>query len=113
MGLKLKVADKRKPSYSLQKVKQLIREEKIDTEPLTVKQSTNGMCLTVFEAYHEILKLENKDFYKSVTQLNNNKVWQDVYKQKVKGIPTYIKFKIVGDMFLLLSFKPDTSKKGV
>ena len=74
---------------------------------MRVTESTNKMCLTVSQAYEEILNLENKDFYKSVTEISNNDVWQDVYKKKLQGMPVYIKFKLVGDNFLLTSFKPN------
>ncbi|NQT57309.1 MAG: type II toxin-antitoxin system MqsR family toxin, partial [Desulfobacteraceae bacterium] len=47
--------------------------------------------------------------YKSTTEIYNNKVWQDVYKKEIKGIPVYIKFKLFQDHFLLTSFKPDES----
>ena len=67
------------------------------------------MCLTIFEACQEILKLETKDFYHSITEIKNNRVWQDVYKKKIKGTKTYIKFKIFDGGFLLMSFKPDES----
>jgi len=54
--------------------------------------------------------LEKKDFHKSVTEIYNSQVWQDVYKKKIKGMPIYIKFKIVNDEFLLLSFKLDENQ---
>ena len=67
------------------------------------------MCLTLYEAHLEILELEIKDYWHSVTDTYNNQVWQDVYKKKIKGVNVYIKFKIFNDEFLLLSFKPDES----
>lgn len=108
--LKYTVTEKRKPTYLLKEVKKLIKGEKTVDPPLTVKESTNNMGLTIFEAYQEILQLEYKDLYKSVTETYNYKVWQDVYKKKIKETPAYIKFKIVSGEFLLLSFKPDENQ---
>jgi len=100
---------KRTPTYPLKDVKRLIKEDRI-ISLRTVIESTNNMCLTVSQAHEEILNLGNKDFYKSTPDNRNPKVWQDVYKKEIKGFPVYIKFKIVDDMFVLMSFKPDESK---
>ena len=103
------MTEKRKPTYSLDETKRLILEEKTLDPPLGVKETTNGMCLTIFEAYQEILELRPSDFCKSMTDYHNHKVWQDVYKKKIKGISVYIKFKTFDGKFLLTSFKPDES----
>lgn len=68
------------------------------------------MCLTISQAYEEVLNLEKGDFYQSITEFQNYKVWQDVYKKKIKGMSVYIKFKKVNDRFLLTSFKLDESQ---
>ena len=97
--------------YPLQEIKKLIREDKIFVPPSRkVMESTNNMCLTLYEAHLEILELEIKDYWHSVTDFYNNQVWQDVYKKKIKGVNVYIKFKIFNNEFQLLSFKPDESK---
>jgi hypothetical protein len=101
--------EKRKPTYLLKDVKRLINKNKIICLK-TVTETTNTMCLTISQAHEEILNLENKNFYKSIPDNCNPKVWQDVYKKEIKGFPVYIKFKIVDDMFLLMSFKPNKSK---
>jgi len=103
------VTDKLRPTYLIKEIKQLIRDDKIIDPPIKVKTTTNAMCLTIFEAYLEILDLEPRDYYKSMPDYFNNKVWWDVYKKKVKGMTVYIKFKITKDRFLLTSFKPDGS----
>ena len=100
--------DKRKPSYSLPNVKEIIKKGK--TIPnLRIIQSANNIGFSETEVYNEILKLNSTDFYKSVTEYYNHKIWQDVYKKKIKGLLIYIKFQIVGDNFLLRSFKIDES----
>ncbi len=96
---------KKTPSYSLDEVKKLIRENKI-IYLKTVMEDANNMCLTISQAHQEILKLKAKDFYKPVPDKRNNEIWQDVYKKEIKGFSTYMKFKIVDGNFLLMSFKP-------
>ena len=97
------------PSYSLKDAKKSIKKKKIILLQKVI-ESTNNMCLTISQAHQEILKLKARDFYKSVPDKRNNNIWQDVYKKEIKGFPIYIKFKIVGGNFLLMSFKPDESK---
>lgn len=77
---------------------------------MKVKETTNGICLTIFEAYQAILELEQKDFHKSMTEYFNDHVWQDVYKKRFKRMSMYIKFKIVDGEFFLLSFKLDQNE---
>ena len=101
--------DKRKPTYSLNKVKELIKQQKIIDPNIKVVQSANAIGFSIEEAYTAILDLETKDLYKSTTEHYDYTVWQDVYTKKIGGLPVYIKFKIVGgsDKFLLQSFKED------
>jgi len=103
------VTEKRKRTYSLKKVRTLIEQNKKINPGIPVISSINDMGFSVYEAHQEITKLENRHFYKSMTQYSNNKVWLDVYKKEIKGIPVYIKFKLLEDRFLLTSFKPDDS----
>lgn len=100
---------KRTPTYPLKGIKKLIKTKKIIPASTKVMQDANNMCFTMHEAYEEILKLEQKDFYKSGTQPYNQRVWQDTYKKEVKGCRIYIKFKVSKGKFLLTSFKQDES----
>lgn len=103
------MTEKRKRTYPLQEIKSLIRENQTIAPGVDVRRDANGMGFSVHEAHQEILKLEQSHFYKSMTEYSNNKVWLDVYKKEIKGIPVYIKFKLFQDHFLLTSFKPDES----
>lgn len=109
MAKKRPIWGKGTPSYPLEKVKKLIRENKAKST-LKAMETANNMCLTVSQVYDEILNLRHVNFYKSVPDNLNNKAWQDVYKKEIVGFSTYIKFKIVNDTLLLLSSKPDESK---
>lgn len=101
--------DKPKRSYSLQTVKDLIRQGNIIPPKIEVIQSANAIGFSILETYLSILSLEPKDFYKSVSEYEDHTVWQDVYKKKIGNVPIYIKFKIVEtkNKFLLQSFKKD------
>jgi len=105
------VTDKLKRTYPLPDVKKLIEKDQIVDPSIGVRGSANEMGFSVHEACQEILKLESGHFYKSTTENLNHKVWQDVYKKKIKGSPVYIKFKLIDNLtqFLLTSFKPDES----
>jgi len=39
-----------------------------------------------------IQALTSRDFFKSMTSLANPRVWQDVYKPRVRGKVLYVKF---------------------
>ena len=101
--------DKLKRTYSLNTVKQLIRQGDIITPNIAVIQSANHIGFSIEEAYQVVLALERKDFFKSTTEWYNHKVWHDVYNKKVKEVPLYIKFKVtaLSNKFLLQSFKKD------
>ena len=101
------MTDKLKRTYALPDVKELIEKDEIVPPGTGVIKDANKMGFSVYEAHQEILNLEPSDFYKSMTENYNHRVWQDVYKKKIKGISVYIKFKIFEDQFLLTSFKPD------
>lgn len=97
--------EKPKPSYILKDVKESIKQGKITTPDIKVIVSANKIGFSETEAYDEILKLEPNSFYKSMTEYYNHKIWQDVYKAKIKNLPIYIKFQIIDGKFLLRSFK--------
>ncbi|MBF0622972.1 MAG: type II toxin-antitoxin system MqsR family toxin [Magnetococcales bacterium] len=63
-----------------------------------------GMFVT--DMVKVIQSLTSKNFYKSMTFMWNNKLWQDVYYVDWQGVSLYIKFTLDhdGDL-LLISFK--------
>ena len=101
-----------KPRYPLRTIKALIKKKAVISPNIKVLQSATEIGFSIEEAYEEILNLERKDFRKSITEYFNHRVWQDVYKKRIKDVPVYIKFKIVkrDNCFLLLSFKKDEQK---
>ncbi|MBW2614786.1 MAG: type II toxin-antitoxin system MqsR family toxin [Deltaproteobacteria bacterium] len=77
---------KKKRTYPLKDIKKLIKTKNIFPAGIRVIQDANDLCLTIGQAYEEILKLEPKDFYKSGTEPYNQQVWQDTYKKEIKGV---------------------------
>ena len=53
-----------------------------------------------------VLKLELKDFYKSMTTLYDSKIWQDVYRPNIKAAAAYVKVQIVDDIRAFYFFIP-------
>ena len=101
------MTEKRKRTYPLEEIKNLIRQSKYENPGVNVIRGATSMGFSVYEAHQEILNLEQKHFRKSMTENFNNKVWLDVYKKEIKGVLVYVKFKKLKDQFLLTSFKPD------
>jgi len=51
------------------------------------------------------LRLDVREFYKSMTTLHDPTLWQDVYHPKIEGMPAYVKIQIVDDTTVIISFK--------
>lgn len=108
--------EKLKPHYNLADVKKLIADDPNScTLVETAIRSAVNLGFTIDQSKQCILELENKDFYKSMTSIHNNKVWQDVYKKRIRECNLYIKFKVAlidNKMIVVTSFKTDTSASG-
>jgi motility quorum-sensing regulator/GCU-specific mRNA interferase toxin len=52
-----------------------------------------------------VLALEPKHFYKSMTAIHDNTLWQDVYHQPVGEMLAYVKVQILSDNTVIISFK--------
>lgn len=100
---------KRKRTYLLKDVKDLIKRKQIANPNIKVIQSASEIGCSLEEAFETILNLSDQDFFQSITEYYDHTTWQDVYKKVVKNIPVYIKFKISlnEERFVLLSFKKD------
>ena len=95
--------EKLKPHYSLSVIKTMIEEGKVRS---TLSALTGGarLGLDFAEIVAIISKLKASDFYKSMTTHTNNKVWQDVYRPKIKAGNIYLKLTVTDDV-LIVSFK--------
>jgi hypothetical protein len=57
-----------------------------------------------------VLKLSDKDFYKTMPARKKPELFQDVYKTIVNDFKAYIKLQInLSSKAVVISFKPDTS----
>lgn len=75
-----------------------------------VTKQAHNLGFSQTEVNDAILNLEKENFYHSITENINHRIWQDVYKKVIKKIPIYIKFQITDDQeFLLRTFKKDES----
>lgn len=104
--------EKRKPTYQLTEVKRLATEGFFDFS-IAAWETANALKFSEIDVRNVILRLESRDFYKSVSEYREHQVWQDVYKKQVGNSKIYIKFKIVKveERFLLImSFKKDESR---
>ena len=52
-----------------------------------------------------ILHLDKRDFYKSMTTLNDHTRWQDVYTPSLQGISAYIKLQEENSKTVIIQFK--------
>jgi len=104
-----KVIDKWKPHYSLEKLKELVRNGRyIITK--SASQDAFRLGLSEHEILEVVLSLKMDDFYKSMTSYRNHKLWQDVYKPRVyiqdEEMELYIKLqKSTDSKCVIISFK--------
>lgn len=95
--------EKQKPHHDLEKFK---RSSYVITS--TALKDAFSLGYNRRELRKIIKRMEQHDFYKSMTSMHNNSCWQDVYHvpDKEKGLILYVKFTddIICE-FKLLSFK--------
>ena len=103
------ISEKRKPHYDLRRLKGLVRKETwIITS--TAERMAISLGFSRFEIKEIILKLDYRDFYKSMTTLKSHKIWQDVYKPRIpwkeQQLELYIKLQESADRkCVVISFK--------
>jgi len=103
--------DKKKPSFSLKKFKELFRNAK--TREVT-KVSTKGAASLGYMDINEIMdvidNLDKRDFYKSMSSTVDSNIWQDVYKTNDQDNKIYIKLQMSIDKkkAILVQFKENT-----
>ena len=95
--------EKRTPHVKLAVVKTFITEGKVRA---TFSALSGGARLGF--SFEEIVAVVNaltpKDFYKSMTAHSDHRVWQDVYRPKLKVGEVYLKLTVIEEV-LIVSFK--------
>ncbi len=98
--------EKRKPHYALARVKALIEGGAYRVTRTALRCATRDFrFIEACQLAECVLEFDVKDFYKSMTTLNDPTLWQDVYHPEIKGMRAYVKVQIVDDATVVISFK--------
>ncbi len=97
--------EKRTPHYRLDVIKTevLAREEKAFT--YTAIRGGYEMGLTLQDMVRVVTGLNRSQFYKSMTTIHDNTIWQDVYHANTKMDMAYVKVTLRSDGAIVISFK--------
>lgn len=95
--------EKNKPSCPLSKVKTLVQAGKVRFT-ITAQMDAKRMGFAKTDIAEEILCLESREFYKSMTTYRDAAVWQDVYRHHSRAGMLYVKLTVIADV-LVVSFK--------
>lgn len=98
--------EKRRPHYALSRVKALILQGAYRVTLTALRCAARDFAYKeASQVAERVLELDLKDFYKSMTALEDSMVWQDVYRPTVEETPAYVKVQIVDDTTVVISFK--------
>jgi motility quorum-sensing regulator/GCU-specific mRNA interferase toxin len=97
--------EKLKPQYPLSRIKELIAEGRCVITATAVKSAFTDFLLGPEGVFDVILRMNQSDFYKSMTTRFNSRIWQDVYHKDIQGKKAYIKVQILEDETVVISFK--------
>ncbi len=106
------MTEKRKSTFNLDELKELVGVEKTRSITCSSYRGANKAGFTETEMVEAVLSLTRRDFYKSTTKHDNSRIWQDVYKTSNKEVGLYIKLqKSMEDddkgICIVISFKKD------
>ncbi len=100
--------EKRKPHYNLDAIKMLLLRDA--TRIITRSGRLGAVSLGYFNdeaMVARVIRLENREFYKSMTTYAMTAVWQDVYRTHDGQVGIYIKLqKSLDGKGVIISFKP-------
>ncbi|TGK79216.1 type II toxin-antitoxin system MqsR family toxin [Leptospira bourretii] len=82
------------PTYSLEKIKKLIAENKCYMTARATEEAWDQFALNEDEAIEEVLDLKTGNFTKSMHSNQKAGLFQDVYKKSISGKDAYIKLQI-------------------
>jgi len=97
--------EKKKAHYSLDRIKELVRADKWMLTLTAEKNSWEQFDLGVDGVKAIVLDLNPRVFYKSMTAINDNSLWQDVYHPMVGERKGYVKLQIVDGSTVVIQFK--------
>ena len=95
--------EKNKPHCPLSRVKELVKEGKVRFTVTSLKDA-DLLGFRRVDIMNELLLLESREFYKSMTTYRDSTTWQDVYRHYSRVGTLYVKLTVIDDV-LVLSFK--------
>jgi motility quorum-sensing regulator/GCU-specific mRNA interferase toxin len=100
--------EKRKPHYNLDTLKMLLLHE---TTRIVTRSGRQGAAVLGYfddeSMVARVMRLEGREFYKSMTTYGSSAVWQDVYRTHDGHAGIYIKLqKTLDGKGVIISFKP-------
>jgi motility quorum-sensing regulator/GCU-specific mRNA interferase toxin len=102
--------EKLKPHCALDEIKKAFGNAAKLNRTVSAADGAAALGLSDEDVVSVILGLTHKDFYKSMTTIHDNRLWQDVYLPETTGTELYVKFtKDSEDNYLLISFKESES----
>ena len=98
--------EKFKPHFALAEIKAAFCDVASLNRSFVSKRGADDLEMDDDAVVAAIRGLSQADFEKSMTSLTDHRVWQDVYKPKVRGRVLYVKFTTDARQALfLISFK--------
>lgn len=86
--------EKKSAHYPLQEIKDVVAELGMACFTGSARQGVAALGLTPQEALDVIAGLSRREFVKSMTTLNDHRVWQDVYNCETPTAKAYVKFTL-------------------
>ncbi len=97
--------EKPTPHYPLARVKHLIEAGAFRvTESALERAARDFLIDSSSDVADRVLRLEQRDFYKSMTSYHDSKLWQDVYHAPIEDRLAYVKVQIFQDRTVVISF---------
>ncbi len=98
--------EKRRPHFKLSLVKACIETGAYRVTDTALNYAVRDFgCAGPEDVVQHVLSLEAADFYKSMTTIYDNTLWQDVYRPVLDGVEAYVKVQILEDKTVVISFK--------
>lgn len=102
--------EKLKPHYPLGEIQAALGDAAKLNRTVTAADGAADLGMDEEAVASVVRNLTRKDFYRSMTAIHNNRLWQDVYLPNVNGKELYVKFtKDAVGSYLLISFKESES----
>lgn len=97
--------EKTTPHYDLVTAQALVAAQGVNAFTMMALSGIATMGLTQADAIAAVCSMSRKCFYKSMTTINNHKVWQDVYHVPTTQGFAYVKITIEPDSRVVIQFK--------